>query len=190
MSYPTPHRLVDCNPSASFVSFTYRASFVVVTALMLLSSCAKIAKHTENNQPSNQGAVTQPEIFGEKLGASELVPLPEALTNASKYAGRSIKIEGHVRRACSAKGCWMELAQDQSPNAPACRVTFKDYSFFVPTNSAGADATVEGQIAIKRVRANQVKHYEGEGATFPVKHEDGSADEVRFVATGVELRRR
>jgi hypothetical protein len=83
----------------------------------------------------------------------------------------------------------MELAQDKSPSAPACRVTFKDYGFFVPTDSAGAHATVEGQIAVKRVRSSQVRHYEGEGATFPVKHEDGSADEVRFVATGVELRR-
>jgi len=83
----------------------------------------------------------------------------------------------------------MELATDSTPSAAACRVTFKDYGFFVPTDSAGAEAQVEGQVAVKRVRAAHVKHYEGEGATFPSKREDGSADEVRIVATGVELTR-
>jgi hypothetical protein len=174
----------------SALSFTCRALFVVATSTAFSSACTKVAKPIGGDQPKLEAVVRAPEAFGEKLGTSELVPLSEALTHAGNYADRPIKVQGYVRRACSAKGCWMELAQDQAQNAPACRVTFKDYGFFVPTDSAGADATVEGQIAVKRVRAGQVKHYEGEGATFPVKHEDGSADEVRFVATGVELRRR
>jgi hypothetical protein len=169
--------------------FIQRALVVVFLASFTSCACAKIAKPTNDDQ--NELSTPAPlETYGEKLGASELVPLADALNNPANYSQRPIKVRGHVRRACSAKGCWMELAQDQSPTAPACRVTFKDYGFFVPTDSAGAEATIEGQLSVKRVRAAQVKHYEGEGATFASKHEDGSADEVRFVATGVELRRR
>ncbi len=129
------------------------------------------------------------ESFGAKLGNSPQVALAQVLAAPSEYQGKTIRVEGHVRRACSAKGCWMELSPSAEAGAPVCRVTFKDYGFFVPTDSAGARARVEGEVMVKRVRPAHVRHYEGEGATFAAKHEDGSADEVRFVATGVELRR-
>jgi Domain of unknown function (DUF4920) len=165
-----------------------RLALVVFATITSAWGCTKITKPKADAPPVQPGSASV-ETFGDKLGTSELVPLSEAITNASQYTGRSIKVQGQVRRACSAKGCWMELAADKSPTSPSCRVTFKDYGFFVPTDSAGAEATIEGEIAVKRVKAGQVRHYEGEGATFPIKHEDGSADEVRFVATGVELRR-
>jgi hypothetical protein len=132
---------------------------------------------------------TSVETFGAKLGDSPEVTLAQVLQTPAEYAGKSVRLEGHVRRACSAKGCWMEVAPSADPGVPGCRVTFKDYGFFVPTDSAGARARVEGEVTLKRVRPAHVRHYEGEGASFASKHEDGSADEVRLVATGVELRR-
>lgn len=159
-------------------------------ALLLGLACKPITKH-KGEQPS--GSIAEPtrpaETFGAKLGASPEAALAQVLASPADYAGKTVRVDGHVRRACSAKGCWMELAASTEPNAPACRVTFKDYGFFVPTDSAGARARIEGEVAVKRVPRARVEHYEAEGATFPSKHEDGSADEVRFVATGVELRR-
>lgn len=172
----------------SLLSSPRLSHFIVLSALTACGACTTLSKPS-NHDTTNDPKARPPATFGETLGASEIVPLVDVLASANDYAGRTIKVQGHVRRACSAKGCWMELAQDQSPQAPACRVTFKDYGFFVPTDSAGAHATIEGQVAVKRVRAAQVRHYEAEGASFPIKHEDGTADEVRFVATGVELRR-
>ena len=66
-------------------------------------------------------------------------------------------------------------------------ITFKDYGFFVPLNSQGSDARVEGQIDVKTIPATEVAHLEGEGGHFPAKLPDGSAREVRIVASGVAL---
>jgi hypothetical protein len=79
----------------------------------------------------------------------------------------------------------MELSPTE--DKPGCRVTFKDYGFFVPTDSAGASATVQGNVVVQQVKASDVQHLEGEGAKFSEKNPDGSANEVRLVATGVEL---
>ena len=62
-------------------------------------------------------------------------------------------------------------------------------SFFVPTDSAGAEARLEGVVKLKKVTADHVQHMEQEGATFADKHPDGSASEVALVATGVELKK-
>lgn len=143
----------------------------------------------QNTTTSTSLGTGSVQTFGAPLGDSPAVALSQLLQQPSEYAGKKVRVEGHVRRACSAKGCWMELSTSPEPSAAACRVTFKDYGFFVPTDSAGSRATVDGEVTLKRVRPEHVRHYEGEGAVFPSKHEDGSADEVRLVATGVELRR-
>ena len=72
---------------------------------------------------------------------------------------------------------------------PGCRVTFKNYGFFVPTDSAGAQARVQGVVEVEKVNPSLVRHLEEEGAVFAHKDPDGSAREVRIVASGVELRR-
>ena len=61
--------------------------------------------------------------------------------------------------------------------------------FFVPTDSAGSHAKVQGTLAVNTVPAERVAHLESEGGKFPNKNPDGSANELRLVATGVELSR-
>jgi len=107
------------------------------------------------------------------------------MANPEKYQGKTVGVRASVERACSAKGCWMELGADGA----SCRVTFKDYGFFVPTDSAGSRALVEGTVVVKTVEASHVAHLEGEGATFANSNADGTANEVQLVATGVQLSR-
>ena len=71
------------------------------------------------------------------------------VTSPDKFADKTVLVEGNVRQACTRKGCWMELSEGPGAAAPGCRVTFKDYGFFVPTDSAGAKATVEGSVKVK-----------------------------------------
>lgn len=130
---------------------------------------------------------TQVGKYGAPLGAAPAESLAFVLAEPTRYAGQPLRVEGHVRRACTAMGCWMELAASGAGDAPACRVIMKDHAFFVPTNSAGSSARVEGTLAVRRIEPEQVAHMESEGAAFPHKAADGSADEVRLVASGVEL---
>jgi len=97
--------------------------------------------------------------------------------------GKKVLVEGVVRRACSQMGCWMELAPAEG--GPGVRVTFKDYGFFVPTDSAGAKARVQGTIQVAQLSVAQAEHLRAEGGSMTA----GAQREVRLVATGVELRR-
>jgi Domain of unknown function (DUF4920) len=120
-------------------------------------------------------------------GQGEKVDLGTLLARAEGFASRTVIVEGLVRSACTRKGCWMELAATSDKGNPGCRVTFKDYGFFVPTNSAGAKARVQGTFELATVSPARVRHLEQEGAAFASKQPDGSARELRLVATGVEL---
>ena len=123
---------------------------------------------------------------GEALKGAPAVKLAELLAKPQVHEGKTVRVEGQVRKACEKKGCWMELAE--GAKGAGVRVTFKDYGFFVPLDSAGSAARVEGVVKVTELSENRAKHYEGEGAIVP-RGTDGKPREVQLVATGVELRR-
>lgn len=124
---------------------------------------------------------------GEKIGEAKSIPVKTLLVDAARLEGQSVVVEGTVRKACEKKGCWMELAAEDAAG-PGVRVTFKDYGFFVPLDSAGSRARVAGAVKVAQLSEERAKHYEGEGAKVP-RDAKGVAREVQLVATGVELRR-
>jgi hypothetical protein len=169
---------------------------IVGTLLLEASGCRSggntakpLAKAVNSAETSNTEAALKVEHFGAALGGAPRHPVTAVLADPSAFTAHPIQIDGHVRRACSRKGCWMELAAGSDAALPGCRVTFRDYGFFVPTDSQGARALAEGELKLRRLTPQRVAHYEAEGATFAAKHPDGSADEVQFIASGVELRR-
>jgi hypothetical protein len=166
-----------------------RLPAIIGFALVGLCFACESGKSTPAAAPAASAEKGGPARYGEALKGSEVVPLSRVLAEPDAFANRTVTVDGKVRRNCTNKGCWMELAESLSPALPGCRVTFKNYGFFVPTDSMGSQARVEGTVQVKTVTPDEVDHMEGEGAVFAHKEPDGSAREVRLVATGVELRR-
>jgi len=134
---------------------------------------------------ASAGATKGTQSFGAPFEPGPEVSLAALLGNPGAYADKTVITEGKVQRACSRKGCWMEIGEGTG----ACRVTFKDYAFFVPTDSAGAQARIQGRLDARAIDAAQVAHLESEGARFQNKQSDGSATEVQLIASAVQLAR-
>ncbi len=125
-------------------------------------------------------------LHGARLVGVPAVSLASLLADPQPHAGKTIRLEGPVRQACTRKGCWMEIAS--APKGPGVRVRFKDYGFFVPTDAAGSTAHVEGEVSVAEVSEGQAAHWASEGAQVP-RGPDGKPREIQLIATGVELHR-
>jgi hypothetical protein len=143
------------------------------------------AGNTPAGSTAAAGAKPTVSRFGAAIDPGPTVALASLLSDPKTYASQTVTTEGRVQRACSRKGCWMEIGEGED----ACRVTFKDYGFFVPTDSAGAYAKIQGKLDTREVEPAAVEHLESEGARFRNKRSDGSATEVRLIASAVELKR-
>jgi len=168
--------------------------------LLLACAAAVFACETEPAPTPESPAPTRPaepkaakadstRSYGAPIQGGAVSSLGAVLGEPQSYEGKNVVVEGEVRRACTKKGCWMEIAESREPSARGARVTFKDYGFFVPTNSAGAHAKLEGIVNVQLMKKGYVEHLEEEGAKFENKNPDGTVREVQFVATGVELTR-
>jgi hypothetical protein len=163
--------------------------------LLALSAALTAAQPAAGTPPSHAistatvASVTagDPVKRGAPIGKAYVVAIDEVLDNAEQYTGEPIIIEGTVNAVCPRKGCWMEIAGKKGGRG--LRVTFKDYGFFVPTDSKGMKVRAEGKVMVKVLTKDEVDHYVGEGAHIK-RNPDGTANEVTFVASGVELRKK
>lgn len=158
---------------------------------MLLALCASpnsVSADTANgirlSEPVRQTAAF--EEFGAMLvDGSDPVPLATLLIDSERHLDREVRITANIASVCQRKGCFF-IARD---GAAVARVTFEDYSFFIPTDSAGRDVTLQGVLKREEVSVDRARHYaqdagEDESAiTAPVF-------EYHIVANAVRLQRR
>jgi hypothetical protein len=125
-------------------------------------------------------------LRGDRIGAdTRRVPFADALKEPQKYSGKTVVIEGVVRRVCQAEGCWVEIGP-KSGGEGSVRVTF-DHKFAVPKDGAEMNFRAEGTLKVKTLSREAVEHLVKDDGAKIKTNPDGTADEVTFLATGVEL---
>jgi len=124
---------------------------------------------------------------GAPVSTSKPVALATVLASPRAYTKDPVVVEGVIEKSCTAQGCWMELAPAEGKKS--VRVTFEDEKFFIPLTAKGMQARAEGVTKIHTLSKAEADHLAGEGATL-TRNEDGTADEVSFIAAGVELTRK
>jgi len=127
----------------------------------------------------------KPAQFGAAISKKTPMQLADLLKAPEKNNGKVVVVEGLVAEVCQNKGCWMTLQVEDKE----MRVRFKDYAFFVPKDSAGKTARVEGVFEYKDVPVEEARHYlEDAGKKDEAAKIDAPVKSYTFMASGVELR--
>ena len=124
-------------------------------------------------------------VLPERLPEGEaLQSLSGAIANFDELAGQQVLIETEVQQVCRKKGCFF-IARDGDAVA---RVRFKDYGFFIPTDSAGKTVKLAGKLERVEVSEEQAAHFAEDLGREPGA--ERMADfEYRVTATAVRIPR-
>jgi len=115
------------------------------------------------SEPVSQTATH--EVFGSMLpdnGAP--LSLVELVNDNDKYQDQEVLLATRIAKVCQKKGCFFVATE----GAVTARVSFKDYGFFIPTDSGGKDVVLLGTFSRKNVSKEEADHYAadlGETAT-------------------------
>ncbi|MCP4459362.1 MAG: DUF4920 domain-containing protein [Cytophagales bacterium] len=96
-----------------------------------------------------------------------------------------MKLTGSIEKTCKMKGCWMTI---NTGDSSTMRVTFQDYGFFVPKDSAGGRTAIFKGKAFKSITSvEMLRHFaQDEGkSSEEIKAITEPKEEYTFVATGV-----
>ncbi len=155
------------------------AGLLAALLLLPLSAVADVVRLSE------PVATTEAwEDFGAPLPEGPSRSLVEVVEASGAMNGKDVKIATEVVQVCQKKGCFF-IAREGEATA---RVTFRDYEFFVPTDSAGKQVILAGTFERRAISAEQAAHYaEDLGETPPDDLEDGF--EYAIVADAIRIPR-
>ena len=125
----------------------------------------------------------QYEVYGSKLETSQQpLRLEALLAKSDSYKNQKVVAKGQIKQVCQKKGCFFILADGEKE----ARITFKDYSFFIPTNTAGKKVVLKGTFNVKELSEEKAKHYARDAGEDPEKVK-GPQEEYSLVATSVKI---
>jgi len=160
-----------------------RILFLSTLAAALAAPCTLLAEDAEVIRLSEPVLVTEThEVFGQPLPESgHVLAVADLLENPRQYQGRDVLVETRIAKVCEKKGCFFVVQQ----GAYTVRVTFKDYGFFIPTDSGGKTVKLAGTFSRKPLTREEAEHYaEDLGEETP---ENVPEFQYAIVATGVAI---
>lgn len=157
---------------------------IITTFLLFISFSLSAQDKEEVIRLSEPVKITSThEIFGTDKGElKNTESLTSAINNLKNEETKEVVISSEIAEVCEKKGCFF-VAQDGKNTA---RVTFIDYSFFIPTDSEGKTATIVGTLSKKMLTEEQAKHYAEDAGKNPDEIK-GEQAEYSIVATSIVL---
>jgi hypothetical protein len=169
---------------------------VPILTVVALSACALVPRTLVAGEADGVVRLSEPvtvtddyEEFGAVVRSPEsAVTLSELVSHADDYVGRPVTVTTQVAKVCRKKGCFF-IAREGDALA---RITFKDYGFFIPTDSGGKEVTLNGTLERRQVTERQARHYREDLGEDPGEDPSGgpkAGTEYHIVATAVRIPR-
>ncbi len=130
---------------------------IIITGVLFACNSVTVKQQqaTEATEKDKNG------YFGEQISVENLVSGEKVIAMLGEQDSVWVSMKSKIVINCQNSGCWMDL---DVGNEDVIKVTFKDYAFFVPLDSKGKTATVEGFAKKEMIPVEMLKHYaEDEG---------------------------
>jgi len=165
-----------------------RPSYRILRTLLILgimSFTLGVSADNEVKRLSEPVLVTDThEFFGATLpDQATPVRLDELINAGDKYQDQEVLVATRIAKVCQKKGCFFVATE----GAATARVSFKDYGFFIPTDSGGKDVLLLGTFSRTSVSKEEAEHYATDlGETAVSSPEDF---QYSIVASAVQIPR-
>jgi hypothetical protein len=157
---------------------------VVIAGLLTFVATAQV-KTSDDKSTASRPQPKDLVMRGQPIGKSPAVKFADVFKEPQKFAGKAVVIEGIVQRVCKMEGCWMQIAPEADATE-SVRVTF-DHKFSVPKDADKLKFRAEGEFNVKVLSKEEVDHLVKDDGAKIRTNPDGTANEISFLATGVEL---
>jgi hypothetical protein len=125
--------------------------FCAMTLAMLNSAYAETIRLSEP-VATDANSETFGAVIDNTLAKTDLASL---LAAPNEQLGKTVLLETKISKVCQKKGCFF-IAQQ---NEHTARVSFRDYGFFIPTDSSGKTVLLSGELVEKQMTQAQAEHF-------------------------------
>lgn len=166
-----------------------KSSFLIPLLVTTLFACNQGKSTASLSEPTTDLKMQSgSEMFGDSFTEDNVIGVTELQTLVQDKDSVGAVVSAEIMESCQAKGCWMDVKLNDNSTM---KVTFRDYGFFLPTESLkGRTVVFTGTAKQETISVDDQRHYAKDAG----KSEDEIAaittpkQELRFVADGVILK--
>jgi len=97
------------------------------------------------------------EVFGKQFDyVQATVSLTQLMQSPQQNIEKPLLVKTPITKVCQKKGCFFISQVDDI----VVRVSFKDYGFFIPTDSTNKEVTMLAELVMKEVSEEKAAHFE------------------------------
>ncbi|BCV67738.1 DUF4920 domain-containing protein [Shewanella carassii] len=100
--------------------------------------------------------------FGEPVDMNLFMPISTLMAAPDDYIGQELTVEGTIVSVCSKRGCWMELATDDSFDR--LKVKVRDGEMVFPVSARGLKAYATGEFKAIKLNIEETRAFLGHQA--------------------------
>lgn len=154
-------------------------------AIFSLASCSSSKKEETSTPPAETANYS---YFGDSISVDNAIEAGDVLAQLTGKDSAALKVNGVIEEVCQKKGCWMIMKLDSNTQM---RISFKDYGFFVPKNSAGNTAIIEGYAYKDTTSVEELRHFATDAGKSKEEIEKITTPEINisFEASGVVIKK-
>ena len=158
-----------------------KKTFLIASCILVLASCKKEEK--ELTMKSDMAYAS----FGDSISTDDALSKEDVLATYEKLSQGdtvAVKFKSNIKAVCKEKGCWMNL---ELPENKEVFVKFKDYAFFVPTDSKNEEVIISGKAYVSVESIEDLKHYAKDGGKSQAAIDSITAPKTKYslLADGV-----
>jgi HJR/Mrr/RecB family endonuclease len=124
-------------------------NLIIFSFLLLFAACTQ-------KRETQQATDKDYQSYGATITPDEALTPAAFLTEMEGKSSARMKLAANIDACCQAKGCWMKMNME---NGEQLMVRFKDYGFFVPIDSEGKTAIIEGEAFLDTVSVEELQHF-------------------------------
>ena len=120
----------------------------------------------------------------------EPVSLASVVADPAAYEGRTLNISGEVSEVCTAKGCWLKLADEGAAEPVFVKFTCPVEGRLIPTEAVGREAVVTGQVIVEEMSEADARHIAEESGkpAAEVEQIEGPQQVIRIMSPTAKVR--
>lgn len=128
-------------------------NIIFFAIILFISACNSPVGQKETSTETEQ---SEEGFYGEKINSENFISGDELAALLAENDSVWVSMKSTIVSNCQSSGCWMNL---DLGNDEVVKVTFKDYAFFIPLDSKGKTAIVEGFAKKEIIPVDLLKHY-------------------------------
>ena len=97
------------------------------------------------------------ESYGKGAKAKDVTEISHLVSNAVKYADKTVTVEGTVVDVCAKRGCWMKLAPKKG--FETVRIKVRDGVMVFPMSARGKRAIARGILKVSKLSKERTVSY-------------------------------